>query len=94
MSSPRPQADEDAITLLTSSPSLLAKVAAYVGTDADDRYVDWSAIATVAAEGPWSASDRASLGICADLGGHDPDGRSRPSPSGPGGRPSTGCTRR
>ena len=62
MSSPRPQADEDAIALLTSSPSLLAKVAAYVGTDADDRYVDWSAIATVAAEGPWSASDRAFLG--------------------------------
>lgn len=75
MSSPRPQADEDAIALLTSSPSLLAKVAAYVGTDTNDRYVDWSAIATLAAEGPWSASDRAFLGICADLGGHDPDGR-------------------
>jgi hypothetical protein len=74
MGSARTQADEDAIALLASSPSLLAKVATYVGTDDDDRQVDWSAIATLAVQGVWSASDRAFLGICADLGGHDPDG--------------------
>ncbi|HEX2705154.1 MAG TPA: hypothetical protein VHM65_05300, partial [Candidatus Lustribacter sp.] len=72
---PRTQADEHAVALLASSPSLLAKVAAYVGTEDDDRRVDWSRIARVATEGAWSSTDRAFLGICAELGGYTSDGR-------------------
>lgn len=72
--STRTQADEDAYALLASSPSLLAKVAAYVEIDGDRRRVDWSHIALLAGEDIWSASERAFLGICADLGGHNADG--------------------
>ncbi|HRW18384.1 MAG TPA: hypothetical protein P5181_06020 [Dermatophilaceae bacterium] len=72
------QAEDDALALLTSSPSLLTRLAAYVDTSADAPKVDWSGIAAVAQEGSWSATERAFLGICADIGGHRPEGSDGP----------------
>ncbi len=74
MSSPRSQAESDALALLASSPSLLAKLAGFSGSGVDSGEVDWSRVAVIAAEGIWSSTERAFLGICADIGGHVADG--------------------
>lgn len=70
----RSQADADALALLASSPSLLTKLAGFAGSGVDSGEVDWARVAVIAAEGIWSSTERAFLGICADIGGHRADG--------------------
>jgi hypothetical protein len=70
----RSQAEADALALLASSPSLLAKLAGFVGSGIDSGEIDWSRVAVIAAQGIWSSTERAFLGICADIGGHRSDG--------------------
>ncbi|MEP7160864.1 MAG: hypothetical protein ABI746_07150 [Dermatophilaceae bacterium] len=68
------QAREDAVAILASAPSVLAKAAAFVNSDGIDPHLEWSKVAALAAENVLSSGDRAFLGICADVAGSTPDG--------------------
>lgn len=68
------QAREDAVAILASAPSVLAKAAAFVSGDGGDPHVEWSKVAALAAANVLSSGDRAFLGICADVAGYTPDG--------------------
>ncbi len=71
MNFPTTPSGEAAVAILASAPSILAKIAPVVLTDAGDgRAVDWAGVASLAAERAWSSSDRAFLEICAELAGH------------------------
>lgn len=74
MDTSQSQAREDAVAILASAPSVLAKAAAFV-SDGGDPHVEWSKVATLAAANVLSSGDRAFLGICADVAGYTADGR-------------------
>lgn len=79
MTSAGSQADQDAVALLASSPSLVTRLAAYISGDGVQRHVDWEGVAAVAEQGTWSSAERAFLGICADLGGVGTEGVASPA---------------
>ncbi|MBW3087010.1 hypothetical protein KEM60_03240 [Austwickia sp. TVS 96-490-7B] len=75
MDIPASQAREDAAAILASAPSVLAKAAAFVRGDGPAAQIDWAKIAYFAGQNVLSSGDRAFLGICAEIAGHNPDGR-------------------
>lgn len=71
------QSARDAVAILASAPSMLAKVAPYVTTGELGRQVDWAGVARAATASVLSGTERAFLGICAELAGYAGDGQSR-----------------
>ena len=69
MTSPGLQANEDAIAILASSPSMLAKIAGFVHDGEDGPRVEWAKLASLAHQKVLPRGDRAFLGICAEIAG-------------------------
>ena len=69
MSIPRPQANDDAVAILSSSPSMLAKIAGFVHDGEDGPRVEWAKVADLAHQPVLPRVDRAFLGICAEIAG-------------------------
>jgi len=69
MSTPASQANEAAVAILASSPSMLAKVAGLVQEGPDGPQVEWDKVADLAHHQVLPRSDRAFLGICAEIAG-------------------------
>ncbi len=69
MTTPAVQANEDAIAILASSPSMLAKIARYVHDGEDGPRVEWAKLAALAHQKVLPRGDRAFLGICAEIAG-------------------------
>ena len=69
MSIPRPQANDDAVAILSSSPSMLAKIAGFVHDGDDGPRVEWAKVADLAHQPVLPRVDRAFLGICAEIAG-------------------------
>jgi hypothetical protein len=69
MKTQRSQANEDAVAILASSPSMLAKIAGFVHEDEDGPWVEWAKVADLAHEKVLPRGDRAFLGICAEIAG-------------------------
>lgn len=72
MNTPRSQANQDAVAILASSPSMLAKISGFVreGNDTTDGpQVDWAKVADLAHQSVLPAGDRAFFGICAEIAG-------------------------
>jgi len=68
----RSQANEDAVAILASSPSMLAKIAGFVhdGDDTTDGpRVEWAKLADLAHQQVLPRTDRAFFGICAEIAG-------------------------
>ncbi len=79
MNFPTTRSGEAAVAILASAPSVLAKIAPLVLTEAGNgRAVDWAGVASLAAERAWSGSDRAFLEICAEIAGHPVTGETGP----------------
>ena len=69
MSILRPQANDDAVAILSSSPSMLAKIAGFVHDGDDGPRVEWAKVADLAHQPVLPRADRAFLGICAEIAG-------------------------
>jgi len=69
MSIPTTQANEDAVAILASSPSMLAKIAGFVHDGQDGPQVEWARVAHLAHQEVLPRGDRAFLGICAEIAG-------------------------
>ena len=72
MSTPRSQSSKDAVAILASSPSMLAKIAGFVheGKNGEDGpRVEWAKVADLAHRTVLPLSDRAFFGICAEIAG-------------------------
>ena len=69
MSIPRRQANDDAVAILSSSPSMLAKIAGFVHDGDDGPRVEWAKVADLAHQPVLPRVDRAFLGICAEIAG-------------------------
>jgi hypothetical protein len=69
MTTPAVQANEDAIAILASSPSMLAKIAGFVHDGEDGPRVEWAKLASLAHQKVLPLGDRAFLGICAEIAG-------------------------
>jgi hypothetical protein len=69
MSSLRSQANDDAVAILASSPSMLAKIAGFVHDGKDGPRVEWAKVADLAHQPVLPSTDRAFLGICAEIAG-------------------------
>jgi hypothetical protein len=65
----RSQANQDAVAILASSPSRLAKIAGFVHDDQDGPRVEWDKVADLAHQQVLPRTDRAFLGICAEIAG-------------------------
>lgn len=65
----RSQANEDAVAILASSPSMLAKIAGFVHDREDGPWVEWAKVADLAHQKILPRGDRAFLGICAEIAG-------------------------
>ena len=65
----RSQANEDAVTILASSPSMLAKIAGFVHDGQNGPRVEWAKVAELAHQKVLPIGDRAFFGICAELAG-------------------------
>ncbi len=63
------QGNEDAVAILVSSPSMLAKIAGFVHDGPDGPRVEWAKVADLAHEQVLPRTDRAFLGICAEIAG-------------------------
>ena len=63
------QAIEDAVAILASSPSMLAKIAGFVHEGRDGPVVEWAKVAELAHQQALPRTDRAFLGICAEIAG-------------------------
>jgi hypothetical protein len=63
------QANEAAVAMLASSPSMLAKVAGFLHDGQDGPQVEWAKVADLAHEKVLPHGDRAFLGICAEIAG-------------------------
>ena len=77
MSTPASQANEAAVAILASSPSMLAKVAGLVQEGPDGPQVEWDKVADLAHHQVLPLSDRAFLGICAEIAGFVTSGYGR-----------------
>ncbi|MEP7036114.1 MAG: hypothetical protein ABI934_11045 [Actinomycetota bacterium] len=64
------QGNEDAVAILASSPSMLAKIAGFVHDGPDGPWVEWAKVADLAHQQVLPRTDRAFLGICAEIAGH------------------------
>jgi hypothetical protein len=73
----RSQANEDAVAILASSPSMLAKIASFVHVGEDGPRVEWAKVADLAQEQVLPRGDRAFLGICAEIAGFVTSGGNR-----------------
>lgn len=69
MSAPWSQANEDAVAILASSPSMMAKIAGFVRFGEDGPRVEWAKVADLAHQKVLPRGDRAFLGICAEIAG-------------------------
>ena len=69
MNTPRSQANEDAVAILASSPSMLAKIAGFVHDSPDGPRVEWARVADLAHRTMLPHGDRAFFGICAEIAG-------------------------
>jgi hypothetical protein len=69
MNTLRSQAIEDAVAILASSPSMLAKIAGFVHDGEDGPVVEWAKVAELAHQQILPRTDRAFLGICAEIAG-------------------------
>jgi hypothetical protein len=69
MTIPRAQANEDAVAILASSPSMLAKIAGFVHDGQDGPRVEWAKVADLARQQVLPRGDRAFFGICAEIAG-------------------------
>jgi hypothetical protein len=69
MKAVRSQATEDAVAILASSPSMLAKIAGFVHEREDGPWVEWARVADLAHQKVLPRGDRAFLGICAEIAG-------------------------
>ena len=69
MSTPRSQANEDALAILESSPSMLAKIASFVHDGQEGPQVEWAMVADLAQRKVLPRGDRAFFGICAEIAG-------------------------
>lgn len=69
MNTLRSQANEDAVAILASSPSMLAKIAGFVHDGQDGPRVEWVKVAELAHQQVLPRTDRAFLGICAEIAG-------------------------
>jgi hypothetical protein len=69
MNTPRSQANEDAVAILASSPSMLAKIAGFVHDGENGPEVEWAKVADLAHHQVLPRGDRAFLGICAEIAG-------------------------
>jgi hypothetical protein len=69
MNTLRSQAIEDAVAILASSPSMLAKIAGFVHDGDDGPVVEWAKVAELAHQQVLPRTDRAFLGICAEIAG-------------------------
>jgi hypothetical protein len=69
MSFPKSQANEDAVAILASSPSMLAKIAGFVHDGQNGPRVEWAKVADLAHQTVLPRGDRAFLGICAEIAG-------------------------
>jgi hypothetical protein len=65
----RSQANEDAVAILSSSPSMLAKIASFVHNGQDGPQVEWARVAELAHQRVLPRGDRAFFGICAEIAG-------------------------
>lgn len=65
----RSQANNDAVAILSSSPSMLSKIAGFVHDDEDGPRVEWAKVADLAHQEVLPLADRAFLGICAEIAG-------------------------
>lgn len=65
----RSQANEDAVAILASSPSMLAKIAGFVHDGRDGPQVEWEKVADLAHQKVLPRGDRAFFGICAEIAG-------------------------
>ena len=65
----RSQANEDAVAILASSPTMLAKISGFVHDGQDGPWVEWAKVAELAHEKVLPRGDRAFLGICAEIAG-------------------------
>ena len=68
----RSQANEDAVAILASSPTMLAKIAGFVhdgSEDHDGPRVEWAKVADLARQEVLPRGDRAFFGICAEIAG-------------------------
>jgi hypothetical protein len=63
------QANEDAVAILASSPSMLAKIAGFVHDGQEGPWVEWAKVADLAHQEVLPRMDRAFLGICAEIAG-------------------------
>jgi hypothetical protein len=63
------QANEDAVAILASSPSMLAKIAGFVHDSEDGPRVEWTKVADLAHQKVLPRGDRAFFGICAEIAG-------------------------
>ncbi len=69
MSTTRSQMDQDAVAILASSPSMLAKIAGFVHDGEDGPLVEWAKVAELAHQKVLPRGDRAFFGICAEIAG-------------------------
>jgi hypothetical protein len=69
MSILRSQANDDAVAILSSSPSMLSKIAGFVHDGEDGPRVEWAKVADLAHQAVLPRTDRAFLGICAEIAG-------------------------
>jgi len=69
MSTLRSQANEDAVAILASSPSMIAKIAGFVHDGEDGPRVEWAKVADLAHQKVLPRGDRAFFGICAEIAG-------------------------
>ncbi|MEP7193584.1 MAG: hypothetical protein ABI903_12035 [Actinomycetota bacterium] len=65
----RSQANDDAVAILSSSPSMLGKIAGFVHDGPDGPQVEWTKVADLAHQQVLPRTDRAFLGICAEIAG-------------------------
>jgi hypothetical protein len=65
----RSQANEDAVAILSSSPSMLGKIAGFIHDGQDGPQVEWARVADLAHQQVLPRTDRAFLGICAEIAG-------------------------
>ena len=69
MSITRSQGNDDAVAILGSSPSMLAKIAGFVHDGEDGPRVEWAKVAELAHQKVLPRGDRAFFGICAEIAG-------------------------
>ncbi|MEO6143522.1 MAG: hypothetical protein ABIP19_06030 [Dermatophilaceae bacterium] len=65
----RSQGNDDAVAILGSSPSMLAKIAGFVHDGEDGPRVEWAKVAELAHQKVLPRGDRAFFGICAEIAG-------------------------